>query len=127
MKVMLSKTLNNKKVAKKRIFVDREGNAMVLLDDKIETITDFGDRVINRASTVEFHNEWNCWLVRMPEYDGQAQEDWVIVDRRQTRKDALDTEKIILEERFKQHLKDGKVFVPCHSRRPLRMEAIQHA
>lgn len=116
-------------MAKTRIFVDRQGNVLTLLNPKIEAIKDYGDRRIERASMVEFNNNADKWFVYMPdnEYDRLwiSYNLWPVIAREDTRELAIAAEVKILENRYRQKLQDGKLLVPGNSRCAFRMEAIQ--
>jgi len=98
-------------MAKKRIFVDKLGNVLGLYDEKFGNILDYGIRKIQRASHVEFDNEYQVWGVKIPPddiLDSKVPEaDWILIATAPTREEALAIEKDYVEGVFLNRLKSG--------------------
>jgi hypothetical protein len=83
-------------MAKRKLFIDRHGNAKTILNDKIESIKDFGEMTITRAADVEFNNTSKEWEIIMP--------DGAVVGGAKKRKDAIALEITIVEANLKKEL-----------------------
>lgn len=93
-------------MAKKRIFVDKNGDLITLHDDKFERIADhYGTKTIHRASDVEFNNTLDLWEIRVP--SGGRVVGWA-----NTREEALRFEKIYVEQEYTNRLENS---CPVHS------------
>lgn len=44
------------------IFVDTEGNASALADDRMDHIQTLGEKIVERVSNVEYDHEHQCWV-----------------------------------------------------------------
>ena len=100
-------------MAKKRIFVDKNGNVRALYDDKFAGIRDYGEQQIHRASTLEYDNDFECWMISMPPIDqlDLSKEKWPQFYAAATRAESLQYEKELLENRYKKQLIDGNILV----------------
>ncbi len=98
-------------MAKRRIFVDKLGNVLGLYDEKFGNILDYGTRNIQRASHVEFDNEYQVWGVKIPPDDilnsKIPEKDWPLVATAATREAALAIEKEYVETLFLNRLIAG--------------------
>lgn len=92
-------------MAKKRIFVDKNGDAIALYDEKFGAIADYGNKQINRASDVEFNNTTGFWEVRVPS-------GGPMVAQAISREIALHHEKELVEQIYEERLKNS---CPIHS------------
>jgi hypothetical protein len=50
-------------MAKRKIFIDKDGNVKALCDNVLENIPGIGARDIQRAADVEFNNELQVWEI----------------------------------------------------------------
>lgn len=50
-------------MAKRKIFIDKNGNVKALCDNILENIPGIGQREINRAADVEFNNTSQLWEI----------------------------------------------------------------
>lgn len=83
-------------MAKKRIFVTKEGNVITLCDNKIDNNPDLGDKTIKRAADVEFNNARQVWEIIAP--------DGTILGEHPRRDEAIKMEIDIVSERIRQSL-----------------------
>lgn len=122
-------------MAKKKIFIDADGNVIALYDEKFAQLADqLGKKEVHRASEVEFNNETQEWEVRCPLTNPVGMEPckyyvgfpWRIVATGKTREEALAKEKEFVEGKFKEMIQYGfKVQIPGDSRCASRVEAVQ--
>lgn len=106
-------------MAKKRIFVDKLGNVLGLYDEKFGNILDYGTRTIQRASHVEFNNEYQVWEVKVPPDDildsKVLEKDWILIATTTTREAALAIEKEYVENLFTRRLHLGLQHIGAES------------
>lgn len=50
-------------MAKRKIFIDKDGNVKALCDNKLEYIKGLGEKEIHRAADVEYNNETQLWEI----------------------------------------------------------------
>lgn len=104
-------------MAKKRIFVDKNGDLITLHDDKFGTIADkYGSKNIHRASMIEYNNTTKLWDIHIPTSELERETvHWSLWPRRgsaNTRELALAIEKYMVEDDIIQQLENS---CPIHS------------
>jgi hypothetical protein len=85
-------------MAKKRIFVNKDGDICGLYDAKFGNIPDFGHRTIHRASNIEYNNSTGEWEIKLSPGEQIDEKYWPIAGTTPTREMALEVEKELVEE-----------------------------
>ena len=83
-------------MAKKRIFIDKDGNAKALCDNVLENIPNLGTRQIYRAADVEFNNDTQVWEIITP--------DGVVIGSHPRRDEAIKLEIKLMNEKLRSEL-----------------------
>lgn len=85
-------------MAKRKIFIDKDGNIKALCDNILENIPGIGFREINRAADVEFNNTAQVWEII---HNGQ------VIGSHVRRDKAIELEIQLMNAKLKNELVNG--------------------